>query len=45
MKEIFRLIDIVKLKESFTNTKLYTIDININLSTNEEEDLNDILSF
>lgn len=43
MKEICRLIDVVKFKESITYTKLYTVDINTNLPTNEEEDLNDLL--
>lgn len=41
MKQTSRLIDVVKIKESPTNIKLYTIDMNKKMTGNRDEDIVD----
>ena len=43
MKELCRLIDIIKFKDNPTYTKIYTVDINKELLPNDEEDIIDKL--
>lgn len=43
MKEVCRLIDVIKLKDTSTYFKLYTVDLNSELPINDEEDQIDAL--